>query len=80
MILVHVSLRCISTKAVETYHRFVNTTPNPNATKNRSGELVPELPWFEFAMVAVGDGAGVVDVCAAAGVDVWVSPELRFRT
>lgn len=37
--------------AASTYHRLVNTTPNPSATKNSKGELVggplppfPELP------------------------------------
>lgn len=28
----------------KTYHRFVNTTPNPRATKNSSGELDGPLP------------------------------------
>ncbi len=27
-----------------TYHKLVNTTPNPNATKNSRGELVGPLP------------------------------------
>ena len=31
-------------KRGKTYHKFVNTTPKPNATKNRSGELVGPLP------------------------------------
>lgn len=37
----------------ETYHRLVNTTPKPNATKNRSGELVLLLL---LLAALVGDG------------------------
>lgn len=45
-----------------TYHRLVNTTPNPRATKKRRGELVgPPPPPFESPVgVAVADAAGVV--------------------
>ena len=45
-------------------HRFVKTTPNPRATKNRSGELVL-CDEFEFAvLVGAGD-----EVAASRGVD-----------
>jgi hypothetical protein len=34
-------------------HKFVKTTPNPNATKNKSGELVPPpLDWDDIVGVA----------------------------
>lgn len=31
-------------KSQPTYHKFVKTTPNPNATKNNNGELVGPPP------------------------------------
>lgn len=43
-------------------HRFVNTTPNPRATKNNRGLLVPELESPPlFVSVGVGDGDNVDD-------------------
>lgn len=39
---------------IVSYHKFVNTTPNPNATKNNRGELVPPLLGLPDI---VGDGA-----------------------
>ena len=47
----------ISSMALATYHRFVNTTPNPNATKKSNGELVgppPPPPLLDGAEVAAG--------------------------
>lgn len=47
-------------------HKFVNTTPKPNATKNSSGELVGP---FALLFDIVDDGAGfaaVAEVCYAA--------------
>jgi hypothetical protein len=62
-----------------TNHKFVNTTPKPNATKNSNGELVgPPPPWF--VMVGVGAGTVVETDCDCAAVGsgvVWVPP--RFR-
>lgn len=45
-------------KPQTTYHKFVKTTPNPNATKNNNGELVgpPPPPPPPFDGVAVGLG------------------------
>jgi hypothetical protein len=59
-----------------TYHKFVNTTPKPNATKNSRGELVGPLDGccvddieglededVEEAVCAMRDvGSGIVDV------------------
>jgi len=43
------------------YHKFVKTTPNPNATKNRRGELVgPPL----LVDVAVGVADVTVALCS----------------
>jgi len=44
------------------YHRLVNTTPKPSATKNNSGEL-ELLPGFELG------GAVAVELGLDAGVD-----------
>lgn len=48
---------------IEMYHRFVNTTPNPSATKNRRGDDVGPLLLFECC-VAVAVGAPAVLVVA----------------
>lgn len=46
------------------YHRFVKTTPKPNATKNSSGELVgPPDPELDM----VGDGTAEV-----VETEVWL--------
>jgi hypothetical protein len=59
-----------------THHKFVNTTPKPNATKNSRGELVGPLAGccvvdieglgdaeVEEAVCAMTDvGSGIVDV------------------
>jgi hypothetical protein len=46
----------------EMYHRLVNTTPNPRATKNSNGEFVGPEPVCG-APLSVGDGVDdVVDV------------------
>lgn len=34
----------ISIRGQKAYHRFVNTTPKPSATKNKRGELVAFVP------------------------------------
>lgn len=44
-----------------THHKLVKTTPNPKATKKRSGELGP-LPELPELPVAEGGGVGVVVV------------------
>lgn len=56
----------------DAHHRFVKTTPNPSATKNKSGELVGLL--FDVDVdVDVGDWVGdvvVVDIeVGVAAVD-----------
>jgi hypothetical protein len=35
------------------YHKFVNTTPNPNATKKSRGELVGPLDELELLDIVV---------------------------
>ena len=45
---------------IVTYHRLVNTTPNPKATKKSNGELVGPLPLLPPELV-VGSG-GAADV------------------
>lgn len=53
-----------------TYHRFVNTTPNPSATKNKSGEDVgPPPPPPPLVVVAAG-GDAEVEEGPDMGVDV----------
>lgn len=43
-------------KHKKTYHKFVKTTPKPNATKNNNGELVgPPPPPPPLDGVAVGE-------------------------
>lgn len=42
------------------YHKFVNTTPKPRATKNSKDELGPPLSWFGPG-VPVADAADVAD-------------------
>ncbi len=55
----------------ETYHKFVNTTPKPSATKKSKGELVgpppPPLAGDDVAAgaVVVLEGTGVVAADAA---------------
>lgn len=45
-----------------TYHRFVNTTPNPRATKKSKGELVGPLPLFPGPPKLVVGPGGAEDV------------------
>lgn len=52
-----------------TYHRFVNTTPNPRATKNNKGELValfepePSPPLLAVVVAALLEAdVGVEDI------------------
>ena len=57
-------------------HKFVNSTPNPSATKKSSGlDVVPLLlPLFDDddALVSVGAPDGVVVVATADDVDVAI--------
>jgi hypothetical protein len=63
---------------ISTDHRFVNTTPKPNATKNRSGDDVgPVVPGLLVGDdIVVGDGGTddmasiIVDTRLCARVDV----------
>lgn len=55
-----------------THHKLVNTTPNPRATKNRRGELLP--CWFccgspEGVGVEAGVNNAVVDGAVKDGTD-----------
>jgi hypothetical protein len=50
--------------AHDAYHKFVNTTPKPNATKKRRGELGPLLPPPPLA--AADDDAAAVAVALVA--------------
>lgn len=45
-----------------TYHKLVNTTPKPNATKKRRGELVGPEPEPLLDWLVVAAGIGVADV------------------
>ena len=48
-----------SPRSARTYHKFVNTTPNPKATKKSNGELVgppPPPPLVGGAEVAACEG------------------------
>lgn len=45
-----------------TYHRFVNTTPNPKATKKSNGELVGPLVLLPPELVVGPGGADDVEV------------------
>jgi hypothetical protein len=52
------------------YHRFVNTTPKPNATKKRSGELDPPLLLLPLPLepvVLAAGGAAEVEVDISVG-------------
>jgi hypothetical protein len=58
-----------STLVSITHHKFVNTTPKPNATKNSRGELVgPLVGCCVVDIEGLGDaeveeaGSGIVDV------------------
>jgi hypothetical protein len=58
---------------ISTYHKFVKTTPNPRATKNKSGELllfpVPPVGVAEgLAATEVGAGVAVADMMKAGFV------------
>lgn len=50
-------------KAQTTYHKFVKTTPNPNATKNNNGELVGPPPPPPPPLDGVDVGVGEVTTC-----------------
>lgn len=67
--------------ACHTYHKFVNTTPKPNATKNSSGELVgPPPPPFEPPPPlddGVGPGAGIPVEVAAIEESIKREPASR---
>ena len=47
-----------------TYHKLVNTTPNPRATKKSRGEFVVLFEWFPLLLVVVAVAAAVVVVDA----------------
>jgi hypothetical protein len=56
-------------KSVEPYHKFVKTTPKPNATKNSRGELPGVLL---FLPLSVGVGVGTADeVLVASAMFSW---------
>jgi hypothetical protein len=56
-----------STVVSITHHKFVNTTPKPNATKNSRGELVG--PLVGSCVVAI-EGLGEVEEAVCAMTDV----------
>lgn len=59
---------CIDWQA---YHKFVNTTPKPSATKNNNGEFVGLDPWSPWSLcVGVAVGEEVVEVEAVAMIAV----------
>lgn len=53
-----------------TYHRLVNTTPKPRATKKSNGELVGLLLW----------SAGGLVVAEGGPADVEVDPDIFARS
>lgn len=65
------------------YHRFVNTTPKPNATKNKSGLLVGlSLSFVASADVDASGGAedvevGIIEVVRVDMVDMAGTAELE---
>lgn len=61
---------------IYTYHKFVNTTPKPRATKKSSGELLPLFPLLSPESVdEAGGGVGTVDVGGCVGVDEGILDE-----
>ena len=57
----------------ETNHRFVKTTPKPNATKKSRGELVgPPPPELEGLDVAAGGATAVLDGIVVVAADVAI--------
>jgi hypothetical protein len=60
------------------YHKFVNTTPNPRATKKSSGELVgpPPPPLLDWVLLPVGEPAPASMVCDA---DMVAAVNSRFH-
>jgi len=62
------------------YHKFVNTTPKPNATKKSKGELVGPLDELELLDIVVWgkreedteEGVCDAEVAMAWTVVVWV--------
>ena len=54
-------------KSQTTYHKFVKTTPNPNATMINNGELVGPPPPPPPPLDDVGVGVGELTTC---GVEV----------
>ena len=73
-------------------HKFVKTTPKPNATKNSNGEDVGPIPGvFVCVDIVVGDGdtdevetvvddascASKIGVASGNAVDVWVPSSPR---
>jgi len=60
-----------------TYHRFVKTTPKPNATKNRSGELSLALPLL-LALLE-GDGFWLGDDMKKSFYCWFLEKESWFR-
>jgi hypothetical protein len=61
------------------YHKFVNTTPKPNATKKSKGELVGPLDELELLDIVVSgkreevaDRVCEAEVAMAWAVGVWV--------
>lgn len=56
---------------MKTHHKFVNTTPKPNATKNNKGELGP--PVDPEVPVVVCDGADPVAVAVFEIVDMFAT-------
>ena len=57
-----------------THHRFVNTTPNPSATKNNNGELVGPFPPLDAGELVPLGAADVVDGADDREDEVGVPP------
>lgn len=54
---------CCRSLFAQTYHKFVKTTPKPNATKNNNGELVgPPPPPVPLGGAEVAAGLGEIEL------------------
>lgn len=59
------------------YHKFVNTTPKPSATKNKSGLLVGPSLLLLFAPVVVGPG-GALDAAVGGIVEAGEAVDMMM--
>ncbi len=65
---------------IMTYHKLVNTTPNPKATKKSNGELVGPLPLLPPELVVGSGGAADVAEDMVTAMVVIASVETTWVT